>query len=389
MSKFRFPVAAGAALLVFSIAIAPITAVAQCVDPPSGMINWWPADNNTFDIIGGNHGTLQNGAGFGAGQVAQAFNFDGVNDYVEVPHDPNAAFNFDGSFTIDAWIFLESAPLPARFSPIVSKWDDVPEGVDHQRNYFLSVTNNVGGATRLRCDVSSTGTFGPGTVSSRAFSDTQVPLNTWTHVACVFNAAVPSITMYINGLPAGTTPFPSTIISPTVTDPFDNDRPILIGAGDLGGIQRNFFDGRIDEVELFDRALAATEVFSIFDADTSGKTIPIVIDIKPGDDGPNPINLKSKGKVPVAILSTETFDATTLDIESIVFAGAGVNVKNNGALHASFEDVNADGLLDLVLHFNTQDLVLDDTSTEAILTGTTDNGRCVSATGSVKIVPSS
>src|SRR5688572_30416799 len=374
---------AGRVLSFFAVfAIVHASVFAQCVTPPSGMVNWWTADNHTFDIIGGNHGTLQGGAGFGAGQVAQAFNFDGIDDYVEVAHDPDAAFNFDGSFTIDAWLFLESTPNNLEFAPIVSKWDDVPEGADNQRNWFLSATNNAG--LRLRCDVSSNGFFGIGD-STRVFSATLLTLNTWTHTACVFNAADASVTLYINGQPAGA----AGVFNSNVTDPFDNDRPVLIGAGDLGGNERVFFDGRIDEVELFDRAVTGPEILSILNAGASGKTIPIVIDIKPGDDGPNPINLKSKGKTPVAVLSTETFDATTMDVGSIRFAGAAVNMKNNGTFHASFEDVNADGLLDLVLHFNTQDLDdLDDSSTEAILSGSTENGRCVSATDSIKIVPS-
>ena len=58
------------------------------------------------------------------------------------------------------------------------------------------------------------------------------------------------------------------------------------------------------------------------------------------------------GKTPVAILSTETFDATTVDIGSVRFAGAMVSVKKNGEYHASYEDVNDDGLIDLVLHFD-------------------------------------
>ena len=380
MSKNELPAAGCAALLVLAILLSPVIAMAQCVAPPSGMVNWWTADNHTFDIIGGNHGTLQNGAGFGAGKVAQAFSFDGVDDYVEVAHDPDAAFNFDGSFTIDAWIFLESSPTPFEFAPIASKWDDVPEGVDNERTYFLSATNNAG--LRLRCDVSSNGFFGPGD-STRVFSATLLTLNTWTHTACVFNAADSSVTLYINGQPAGAAGVFSTIF----TDPHDNDRPVLIGAGDLGGFHRNFFDGRIDEVELFERALTGTEIDSIFDADTSGKTIPIVIDIKPGGL-PNSINLRSKGKVPVAILSTETFDAATVNIGSVRFAGAGVTVKRNGTFQASPEDVNGDGRLDLVLHFNTQDLDLTAESTQATLTGTTNNGRCVSATDSVNIVPS-
>lgn len=382
MSKFRIPIACCASMLIFALVLSPLTAMGECVAPPSGMTNWWPADNNAFDIIGGNHGTLRNGAGFGDGQVADAFDFDGVDDYVEVAHDPDAAFNFDGSYSIDAWIFLRSAPAEFEFAPIVSKWDDVPEGVDNQRNYFLSVTSNAG--LRLRCDVSQNGFFGVGN-STRVFSTTFVPLNTWTHVGCVFNSTIPSsITMYINGAPAGAAGVFST---PAITDPFDNNRPILIGAGDLGGFHRNFFNGRIDEVELFERALTGAEMDALFDAGEDGKTIPIVIDIKPDGDDPNSVNLGSQGKVPVAILSTETFDATTVDVESLLFAGAPVNVKKNGTFHAAIEDVNEDGLLDLVLHFNTQDLDLTDSSTEATLEGLTTNGRCIAGSDSVNIVP--
>ena len=76
--------------------------LARCVTPPSGMTNWWPADNTTFDIVGGEHGTLVGGATYGIGEVEQAFSLNGTEDYVRVPNDPNAAFNFDGSFTIDA-----------------------------------------------------------------------------------------------------------------------------------------------------------------------------------------------------------------------------------------------------------------------------------------------
>jgi hypothetical protein len=51
----------------------------------------------------------------------------------------------------------------------------------------------------------------------------------------------------------------------------------------------------------------------------------IAIDIKPGTE-PNEINAKAKGAIPVAILSSATFDTTTVDASSLRFAGAGVSV---------------------------------------------------------------
>jgi len=107
----------------------------------------------------------------------------------------------------------------------------------------------------------------------------------------------------------------------------------------------------------------------------------IAIDIKPGSDQ-NSINLKSKGMVTVAILTTENFDAyTVLDPISVIFAGA-LPVHYNG------EDIDDDGDEDMVFHFRTQSLIeLDENSIEAFLTGLTYEGQPVTGMDSVKIVP--
>ncbi|MGH9893443.1 MAG: right-handed parallel beta-helix repeat-containing protein, partial [bacterium] len=83
----------------------------------------------------------------------------------------------------------------------------------------------------------------------------------------------------------------------------------------------------------------------------------VVIDIKPGSgDGPAPINLRARGTIPVVILSTSSFDASTVDLSTVKLAGAGVALKNNGTPQASLEDVNGDGRPDLVVHVETEAL---------------------------------
>ncbi len=84
----------------------------------------------------------------------------------------------------------------------------------------------------------------------------------------------------------------------------------------------------------------------------------ITIDIKPGSD-PNSINLRSKGVVPVALLSTPEFDATTIleDGGDVYFAGA-------IAIRLNIEDVDGDGIDDVICHFKTQELDLDENSTD-------------------------
>ena len=107
--------------------------------------------------------------------------------------------------------------------------------------------------------------------------------------------------------------------------------------------------------------------------------IYVSIDIKPGSY-PNSINLGSKGVVPVAVLTTDEFDASNLDPVTILFAGA-------SPLRWIQEDVDWDGDMDLLFHFKTQELNLDSNSTEVVFTGQTFGGVSVEGLDSVKIVP--
>jgi hypothetical protein len=105
----------------------------------------------------------------------------------------------------------------------------------------------------------------------------------------------------------------------------------------------------------------------------------VQIDIKPGSY-PNSINLKSKGVVPVAVLTTDDFDASAVDRVTVLFAGA-------SPLRWAMEDVDGDGDVDLLFHFKTQELDLDGDSTEATLAGTTFGGQSIQGTDTVNIVP--
>ena len=107
--------------------------------------------------------------------------------------------------------------------------------------------------------------------------------------------------------------------------------------------------------------------------------IKVEIDIKPSSD-PNSINLGSKGVVPVAVLTTDNFDASSVNPITVEFAGA-------SPVRWTMEDVDSDGDLDMLFHFKTQDLVLDEDSTEATLIGETNSGNPIKGTDTVNIVP--
>jgi hypothetical protein len=118
----------------------------------------------------------------------------------------------------------------------------------------------------------------------------------------------------------------------------------------------------------------------------TGVPLPVSIDIKPGSF-PNSINLGSGGTVPVAIFSTTTFDARTVDPTTVTLASAPVALKGKGTLMTSFEDVNGDGLLDLVIHVSTSALQLSETDTEAVLEGKTSGGTPIRGQDTVRVVP--
>jgi hypothetical protein len=106
------------------------------------------------------------------------------------------------------------------------------------------------------------------------------------------------------------------------------------------------------------------------------------IDIKPGSY-PNSINIKNKGVIPVAILTTDDFDATTVDPLTVEFGPNGATEANNTGY---IEDADGDGDLDLVLHFNTQEtgILCGDISTT--LTGVTYDGRRIEGSDTIKTI---
>jgi len=125
--------------------------------------------------------------------------------------------------------------------------------------------------------------------------------------------------------------------------------------------------------------VTADEVFA-----PSGGSMEVQIDIKPASD-PNSINTKSKGTIPVAILSTPDFDATEVDKEFLTFGKTGFEDSLNKCTKSN-EDVNGDGELDMVCHFNTQDTGFEEGDTEGILRGQTLDGTPIEGSDAVRIV---
>jgi len=98
-------------------------------------------------------------------------------------------------------------------------------------------------------------------------------------------------------------------------------------------------------------------------------TVPI--DVKPVSPD-NPMNVGATGKVPVALLSTPSLDATTIDPTTLRLGTKGVPPAENG-VHA--EDVNGDGKADLMLQFVNQEIGLVNGMTSLCLRGALPDKR--------------
>jgi len=128
--------------------------VVSPVNPPD-KVSWWRAENNALDSVGGNDGTLRNGATFAAGEVGQAFSFDGINDDVFIPASGNLDVGLSSGFTIEVWV----NPNDANTQPFV-EWN-----------------NGIGGGpgTHQNLGVHLWQSFTPGSLFSNIVDNTGVP----------------------------------------------------------------------------------------------------------------------------------------------------------------------------------------------------------------------
>ncbi len=112
------------------------------------------------------------------------------------------------------------------------------------------------------------------------------------------------------------------------------------------------------------------------------------LDVLPGT-ADNAINLRRRGVVPVALLSSSSFDATKVDYRLLCFGDAEAPSQRDCSEsdgHRHSEDVNGDGRPDLLLHYDTQQTGIDDADTRACLSGRLPNNSTFESCDNIRVV---
>jgi thermitase len=196
-------------------------------------VSWWKFDEGTgttaYDSAGNNNGTIYR-ATWTTGKIGGALSFDGVDDYIKVPDD--SSLDVSASFTFAFWMYVdEGNPGGTVISKDGSEDTTGAYNIyyDRSHRYVWYETNNES----------------PWLVSG----ENSITMGAWNHIAITFNgSASPSMRIYVDGIEKASASPPAPGVLPTC---------LMIGRR---GDSDAFFNGKLDDVRIYNRALSAEEL---------------------------------------------------------------------------------------------------------------------------------
>lgn len=294
--------------------LAEPAAASVCIPTPPGLISWWPAEGSANDLTAANNGTLEGAASFATvGQVGQAFSFDGVDDFVNVPDSFPSSSSLDGitsAITVDAWI----NPTAAGAGYIFARRDPLSS-----EGFSVAIDNEGRVAVVVRTTTSPTGT-GSVLVSAPGV----VTFDQFQHIAVTANTSTGLVKAYVNGQQA---PLLSDFGPATLSGSLSNVNGLFIGrrqssATPEGVPGSGHYRGLVDELDVYSAELSQAEIQSIFDAGTAGKCrlpVPLTLSVDP-----RRTHLRTSSDAPL--------DALKIDLAALgISSGSTVRLEQLGA----------------------------------------------------------
>ncbi|MEZ4959932.1 MAG: DNRLRE domain-containing protein, partial [Saprospiraceae bacterium] len=197
-------------------------------------------ENNTNDNTGSNNGTAYNGPTYSTGQIGQAINLDGVNDYVALP---SGILNSYNDITIACWVKWDDNTS--------NDWERIFDFGDNTTRYMYLTPSSSSNTMRFAITTSSSG-------GEQYIQTTALTTGQWTHVAITLNGNTGTI--YVNGVAAstGTISIDPSSITPTLN---------YIGRSQWSADP--YFDGKIDDFRIYGSALSASQISSLANGSSS------------------------------------------------------------------------------------------------------------------------
>lgn len=211
-----------------------------CAAPAPGMVAWWTGDGTTQDIKGGNDGMLEEGAGYSLGKVGGAFDFDGRSGSMSA--GVRGLPVGDAPRTVETWVYTTA-----------DSWG-------HNRHTIFEYGES-GFRRAFGIDMENFPEIEIYTYNDDLYVDTHALSEGWLHVAATYDETR-TLRVYVNGTLRGSKHYPDGIDTALSKVGIGKSPAALNGATYLG---------RIDEVSIYDRALTAEEVGSIYSAGDAGK----------------------------------------------------------------------------------------------------------------------
>ena len=218
-----------------------VVTVTNAVIPPAGLAAWWCAESNALDSVGFNHGTPCN-VSYPTGKVGQAFGFNGTNSYVFVPASTSLDVGQSNGFTVEAWVKLndDSTPQP------IAQWTD---GTNRGVSLWVGSPDGECGNGYVYCEIVDTDL-----VVNSLCSGSQLYNTNYHHVAITFSRDPNDFSIWIDGDSVASSG-PGDVELLTVGNVYIGYSP------SLGGSNVYYFNGSLDEVSIYNRALSGEEIF--------------------------------------------------------------------------------------------------------------------------------
>lgn len=202
------------------------------------LIAYYPFNGNTNDSSGNNNKGIANGAQLTADRFNRpntAYHFNGTTDFIEIAN--SNSLDLGTNFSFSFW-FHQDSSINKGYRILDKNTAGIPDG------YGVDTYGASGGkVVRLY--------FGAQTANMT----TVHTLKIWNHVVITYDGT--NVKFYLNGQLENTSTIP-------MNNPPTNNFPLLIGCGQNGSTKLNFFKGDLDEIRIYRRSLASSEVQTLF-----------------------------------------------------------------------------------------------------------------------------